>query len=103
LKIFGQAKSEFNRRAGKTAVFYEGKETYVDEKIYLFGQEGGEAVEMPAGKHRYDFEVELPMNIPGSILIDNEFFNGDRSCRFSYAHRTCLGFHRSLYQVAANA
>jgi hypothetical protein len=103
LKIFGQAKSRFSRRVGKTTIFYEGKETYINEKIYLFGQEGGEAVEMPAGQHRYNFEAELPMNIPGSLLIDNEFFNGERSCTSSYAQESYFGFHRSLHQVAANA
>jgi hypothetical protein len=83
LKIVGQAKSEFTIQVGQTIVPVEGKEIYMNEKIYLFGQEGGEAVEMPAGKHRYDFEVELPMNIPGSILIDDNYFLGKKSCMLS--------------------
>jgi Arrestin (or S-antigen), C-terminal domain/Arrestin (or S-antigen), N-terminal domain len=48
-------------------VHYEGKELYLNSRTYLFGQHGGETLEISPGLHKYDFACHLPELLPGSF------------------------------------
>jgi Arrestin (or S-antigen), N-terminal domain/Arrestin (or S-antigen), C-terminal domain len=55
-----------DRRTQTKTTFFEGNEVYLNSKNFLFGSEGGNAVEMPSGVHRYNFECQLPPQLPAS-------------------------------------
>jgi hypothetical protein len=67
LKFIGKAKSNWSTGSGKNRKEHEGREVYIDQKTYLFGGEGGEAVQMPAGVHQFNFEIQLPQLLPQSL------------------------------------
>lgn len=56
-----------DRRVRDHQVHYEGREVYLDQRTYLFGHDGAEAVEMPCGAHRYEFALQLPPMLPASF------------------------------------
>lgn len=45
----------------------ENQELLVDAKHYLLGSEFGDAIEVPSGAHRYDFECPLPSHLPATF------------------------------------
>lgn len=47
---------------------YNGHEEFLNKKIYLFGHQGAQAVEISPGSHKYFFNVDLPELLPESIL-----------------------------------
>lgn len=63
IKFFGEAKCHWQVRSElKDAVQildYAGNQIYLNKKIYIFGYEGAEEVEIAAGTYSYDFNFEL--------------------------------------------
>lgn len=56
-----------NRRTETHDVHYEGKNVYLHTKSLLFGNTGGQPIELPSGIHRYNFQFPLPALIPASF------------------------------------
>jgi Arrestin (or S-antigen), N-terminal domain/Arrestin (or S-antigen), C-terminal domain len=48
-------------------VHYKGEEVYLNQRTYLFGHPGADAVEVQQGTHRYDFACQLPPMLPASF------------------------------------
>lgn len=56
-----------DRRSETYTVSYDGKEVFINSKTYLFGFQGAEAIQIAAGSYKYNFAVDLPKLIPGSL------------------------------------
>ena len=54
-------------RTTYTTVYYEGLNVYLNIKTYLFGHKGANSIIIEAGIHRYNFECQLPAQLPGSF------------------------------------
>jgi hypothetical protein len=54
-------RSEFFRES------YRAEQIYLNSKTYLFGHEGAEAIEIAVGTYKYNFSVDLPPLIPGTL------------------------------------
>lgn len=48
-------------------IHFNGKDVYLNTRTYLFGADGGDAITMPSGTHRYDFACQLPPQLPASF------------------------------------
>jgi hypothetical protein len=46
---------------------YIGTEVYINSRTYLFGEYGGPTFEMEAGRHKYKFACQLPIQIPYTL------------------------------------
>jgi hypothetical protein len=71
--IHGQARAHWTKQEGggksSRTVHYEGIETYLNSKTYVFGRHGGEYINVEAGIHRYNFGVQLPDLLPSSMTV----------------------------------
>lgn len=56
-----------NRRTQHYSVSYDGNETFLNSKTYLFGFSGAEATMVQPGVHSYNFAVELPLLLPETL------------------------------------
>lgn len=56
-----------NRKTESRTVYYEGKDIYLNGRNYLFGYHGASSSEIAGGTHRYDFECQLPPQLPASF------------------------------------
>lgn len=56
-----------DRRSTTHTVYFEGREVYLNQRTYLFGHAGADAVEVPAGNHHYEFAFQLPPMLPASF------------------------------------
>jgi hypothetical protein len=69
--IHGLAKSHWtdsrSQAPSENAVHYIGEEVLLDTKIYLFGSEDDETLQIHAGTHKYEFTAPLPDSLPSSI------------------------------------
>lgn len=52
---------------GHQTVSYRGEDVFLNQRVYMFGQKGAEAVEVQSGVYRYNFEFPLPPHLPGSL------------------------------------
>ncbi|KAG5667605.1 hypothetical protein PVAND_015581 [Polypedilum vanderplanki] len=50
-----------------SSTYYQGEEILLNTKIYLFGSDDDEILEIPDGLHRYDFNSQLPESLPSTI------------------------------------
>lgn len=46
---------------------FDGKEAYLNSKVYLFGHSGAEAIELPTGTHKYGLSFQIPPLVPASL------------------------------------
>lgn len=67
LTVEGKSVSEWTEPVGKTTRTFLGEQKHLDIVTYLFGQEDGEAIEVPVGIHSYKFSCRLPQNLPYSV------------------------------------
>jgi hypothetical protein len=56
-----------NRRTHTETVHFNGEDRYLNQKTYLYGNEGASASELASGTYRYSFECLLPDLIPASF------------------------------------
>lgn len=67
LTVEGKSNTEWTEPVGKTTRTFLGEQKHLESVTYLFGQEDGETIEVPAGIHSYKFSCRLPPNIPYSV------------------------------------
>jgi hypothetical protein len=77
----GEGKSKWVEGSSNSSTTHRGHEVYMNEKVYLFGRENGDAVVMPAGIHRFNFEIELPAGLPSSVAFDLRMLFGQGKLR----------------------
>lgn len=65
LHFKGKAKIEWKQ----SRTHYSDKEVLLDQKVFFMG--GGKAELIPAGSHSFNFEFELPLNLPESFTSSN--------------------------------
>lgn len=58
-----------NRRRETYTANYVGKEVYLSQKHFLFGNEYDNAVQIASGTHAYQFECFLPAQLPASLRL----------------------------------
>lgn len=56
-----------NHRTRTETIQFTGEDIYLSQRNYLFGAPGADAVEVPSGIHLYDFECQLPPQLPASF------------------------------------
>lgn len=56
-----------NRRTTTYTVHYNGSETFLNSKTYLFGSKGADAVEVQPGRTTYTFAIALPVQLPETL------------------------------------
>lgn len=71
IKFFGEAQCHWTVRSEQKdavrVVDYTGNHIYLNKKIYLFGHEGAEEIEIPAGTYKYNFTCELSNLLAESV------------------------------------
>ncbi len=60
--------SHHNNLHNNHTVHYHGKEVLLNSQTYFFGSPGGQSMEIAAGTYRYNFALDLPPLLPGSII-----------------------------------
>lgn len=63
----GKSKANWSTGGSKSREHHDGREVYLDVTQYLFGSRGAEPLQVPIGIHRYEFEIQLPPNLPASL------------------------------------
>lgn len=60
-----------NRRTEHYTVSYDGNQTFLNSKTYLFGRSGADAIEMQPGTFSYNFACELPLLLPETLAASH--------------------------------
>lgn len=56
-----------NGRTELCPIKFAGEENYLNLKIFLFGHDGSETIELNSGTYKYNFMVNLPKHLPGTL------------------------------------
>jgi Arrestin (or S-antigen), C-terminal domain/Arrestin (or S-antigen), N-terminal domain len=72
LLVYGSAEcywteTHYANKRGNQTTHFRGEEIYLNQRTYLFGHKGADAIEVQPGTHRYEFACQLPPMLPGSF------------------------------------